>query len=489
MQNKVPKLKMLIAVSIFLLSIAGGNYLLAQEATLRGRVADAENREPLVGVTIVIKEFPGRGTSSDADGNYVISLPIGTYTIVASYISYTTIEVTKVEVRSNAPTILDIDMRESAQSIGAVYVIAKADMEAEKVLMVERREATVAVENLGAKEMSLKGLSTVADGIKKVTGISMEGGSKVYVRGLGDRYSMTSLNGFPIASPNPDNKLIPLTLFPTSIVKNISVSKVYQPSVFGDYSGAHINVDTKENTGKNYITLGLSVGGKIGTLFSDTYSSDKGGRGVPYMGITGGARLDRSIKDMSADQFEVWQRTNDPFKTGFSINESRAFPSIGIDFGMGRRWELGAQRLNALFALGFNNGTTHFKDSYISTINAQGVIRDNYNYDKYLYETTTTILGQIGYEFGRADHISFNVMYIGKTEDNYMRREGTDAEGVDLVGNNDTNAQKRGIRLRAGTNIKLYNAIVVGKPTSVTVATAETATSFTEGKVKAVRLK
>ena len=51
-----------------------------------------------------------------------------------------------------------------------------------------------------------------------------------------------------------------------------------------------------------------------------------------------------------------------------------------------------------------------------------------------------------------------------------------------LVGNNDTNAQKRGIRLRAGTNIKLYNAIVVGKPTSVTVATAETATSFTEGR-------
>ncbi len=50
-----------------------------------------------------------------------------------------------------------------------------------------------------------------------------------------------------------------------------------------------------------------------------------------------------------------------------------------------------------------------------------------------------------------------------------------------LVGNNDTNAQKRGIRLRAGTNVKMYNVLVKGKPSSVTIATDETANSFTNG--------
>jgi hypothetical protein len=50
-----------------------------------------------------------------------------------------------------------------------------------------------------------------------------------------------------------------------------------------------------------------------------------------------------------------------------------------------------------------------------------------------------------------------------------------------LVGNNDANNQKRGIRLRAGTAIKLYNVLVAGKPNSVTVATAETEQSFLEG--------
>jgi outer membrane receptor protein involved in Fe transport len=302
--------------------------------------------------------------------------------------------------------------------------------------MTERRQATVAVENLGAKEMSVKGLSTVADGIKKITGISMEGNSKVYVRGLGDRYSMTSLNGFPIASPNPDNKLIPLTLFPTSIVKNISVGKVYQASVSGDYSGAHINIDTKENIGKDYVTLGLSAGGKTNTLFADFYSSDKTGAGVPYLGIADGLGLKRSIKNMTADDFENWQRTNNPFQTGFSVGRHTALPAVGLDFGMGKTWTVGGRRLNVLLASGFNNDYTLNKDAYISTVNAQGVIRDRYDYDKYTYETTAVLLGQAGYTLGRTGRISYNIMYINNTEDSYMRREGTDAEGMDLTGSN-----------------------------------------------------
>ena len=50
-----------------------------------------------------------------------------------------------------------------------------------------------------------------------------------------------------------------------------------------------------------------------------------------------------------------------------------------------------------------------------------------------------------------------------------------------LIGNNDNNNQKRGIRLRAGTAVKMYNVLVVGKPNSVTVATAETESSFQNG--------
>ncbi|NDV80269.1 carboxypeptidase-like regulatory domain-containing protein [Dysgonomonas sp. 511] len=265
--------------------------------SIKGTVTDAKTHETLPGVTITIKGT-NIGTASDFDGNYQINVPAGKHTVVATYVSYATEEIAGVEVNGDKPIILDISLKESTKDLSEVVVEARKNMEAEKILMMDRKYSTIAVESMGAREMSTKGLSTVADGIKKITGISMEGNSKVLVRGLGDRYSMTSLNGFPIASPNPDNKLIPLTLFPTSVVKNVTVSKVYQPSVFGDYSGAHIDVETKENIGTDFITLGISTGGRINTLFSDFYSSDKTGAKAPYLGISGGLSLKDKIKDM-----------------------------------------------------------------------------------------------------------------------------------------------------------------------------------------------
>jgi Outer membrane receptor proteins, mostly Fe transport len=421
LKKRLENIKKQLIILVCLISTAN---VFAQDGILKGNVSDARNQEALIGVSIFIKEQPNIGTISDIDGKYNLSLPTGKHTIVASYISYATLEITNVEVKGGEPTILDIDMKESARSLHEVVVVARMDMEAEKMLMLERQRSTVAVENLGAKEMFIKGLSTVADGIKKVTGISMEGKSKVYVRGLGDRYSMTSLNGFPIASPNPDNKLIPLTLFPTSIVKNISVSKVYQPSVFGDYSGAHINVDTKENIGKDYLTFSVSAGGKTNILFSDFYSADKR------------HSLKQAIRSMTADEFEVWQRTNNPFQSDFSIDKKRALPAVGLDLGIGKTWKVGEQKLSALFAAGFNNDYSFQDNAYISTLNAQGIVRDQYYYDKYTYETTTTLLGQLGYTLRKNDRLSYSIMYINNTEDNYMSRQGTDAEGIDLIGSN-----------------------------------------------------
>ena len=403
--------------------------------SLKGVVTDARTQEVLPGVSIVIKNTV-QGAASDVDGNYLLRLAPGKYTIVASYLSYATLEITDVDIKDKETTTLDIALRESSQSLSEVMVVAKRNMEAERTLMLERQNTSVAVENLGAREMSIKGLSTVADGIKKITGISMEGGSKVYVRGLGDRYSMTSLNGFPIASPNPDNKLIPLTLFPTSVVKNISVSKVYDPSVFGDYSGAHINVETKENIGVDYLTIGISIGGKTNTLFSDFYSSDKGNVGVPFLGISKGLNLSDEIKNMRSDDFLDYQRSHSPFPTNFSVDRKKAMPEFGIDFGIGRSWNIGGQKLNALFAVNFDNDYSMYENAYKSTVNAQGVIRDNYQYNQYSYETTATMLGQVSYTLRKNDRLSYNIMYVNNTEDDYMERKGVDAEGINLEGSN-----------------------------------------------------
>lgn len=409
--------------------------LLNAQTLFKGSVKDKKTNELLPGVTISLKNTT-TGAITDNDGNYQLEVSPGKYTLLASYVSYNTIEYTDVEIKRGETKILDFSMTEATTELGEVVVAARKNLEGERALTMERQNATIAVENIGVKEMSIKGLSTVADGIRKITGISMEGNSKVFVRGLGDRYSMTSLNGFPIASPNPDNKLIPLTLFPTTVVKNVTVSKVYQPSVFGDYSGAHINVETKENIGADFFTFGFSTGGRTNVLFKDFYASDKGGKGTPYLGLSRSLLLSKKIKDMHSDDFVNYSRQNDPFGTNFSINKSTAIPEISVELGAGKSWKIGSQKLNAMVAANFNNDYVVNEDAFTSLMNAQGIIREHFDYNKYMYETTLTSLAQISYSLRSNDMLSYNVMYVNNTEDIYSRREGVDAEGNELIGSN-----------------------------------------------------
>lgn len=139
---------------------------------------------------------------------------------------------------------------------------------------------------------------------------------------------------------------------------------------------------------------------------------------------------------MRTDDFEMYQRTNDPFKTGFSIKKQQALPEIGFDFGIGKTWLLSKGKLNTLFAVNFNNEYTTLEDAYTATLNAQGIIRDQYYYNQYSYETTATMLARINYAFRKNDMLSYNVMLVNNTEDDYMSRDGFDAEGIDLKGSN-----------------------------------------------------
>ena len=208
----------------------------ASAADLKGRILDRSTREPLVGATILLSGTT-RGTTTDASGAFEMDLPEGTHTLTVSYISYLT---QQVEVRIPADDELTIELAPDAQTLQSVTVKGRRNLESERSLQTDRIASNVAIENMGAREMSLKGISNVEEGVRKITGISIASAGQLIVRGLGDRYSITTLNGQPIASPNPDNKLIPLDIFPSSVVRNITVSKVYEVSSYADYSGAHM---------------------------------------------------------------------------------------------------------------------------------------------------------------------------------------------------------------------------------------------------------
>lgn len=399
----------------------------AMAGNIKGTVLDKQTKEPLTGATIQITGT-AQGVVADIDGNYTLNVNDGTYTITVRYIGYKDILLNSIKVK--AETLLNFEMESDAQALGEVSVVAKKNLEGERALQMERQKATLAIENLGAKEMSIKGISNVEEGVKKITGISIASAGQLIVRGLGDRYSTTTLNGLPIASPNPDNKLIPLDIFPASTVQNITVSKVYDASAFADYSGAHIDISTKENVGSDFLSISFNAGGKFNTLGKDFYRMDRDGS------LFKTPSLDQKLIDMSLTDFEEYARHNRLFNTSFQVSRKTALPEFGGNIGFGKRFTLGGNEVSVLGSIGVSNDLQTMDNASIRTLEATGNTLNEFNYDSYSNELKIAALGNLGYSFRTSDHIGYTFFYARNAIDTYMRREGVDYEDHHLIGSN-----------------------------------------------------
>lgn len=411
----------------FLILLLVLSTMIALAGNIKGTVLDKQTKEPLTGATIQITGT-AQGVVADIDGNYTLNVNDGTYTITVRYIGYKDILLNSIKVK--AETLLNFEMESDAQALGEVSVVAKKNLEGERALQMERQKATLAIENLGAKEMSIKGISNVEEGVKKITGISIASAGQLIVRGLGDRYSTTTLNGLPIASPNPDNKLIPLDIFPASTVQNITVSKVYDASAFADYSGAHIDISTKENVGSDFLSISFNAGGKFNTLGKDFYRMDRDGS------LFNTPSLDQKLIDMSLTDFEEYARHNRLFNTSFQVSKKTALPEFGGNIGFGKRFTLGGNEVSVLGSIGVSNDLQTMDNASIRTLEATGNTLNEFNYDSYSNELKIAALGNLGYSFRTSDHIGYTFFYARNAIDTYMRREGVDYEDHHLIGSN-----------------------------------------------------
>jgi TonB-dependent receptor len=144
---------------------------------------------------------------------------------------------------------------------------------------------------LSEADIARTGESDIAGALGRVTGLSVVGDGRVYVRGLGDRYSLALLNGLPLPSPEPLSRVVPLDIFPTSVVASSLVQKTYSANFPGEFGGGVINLTTKAVPLENYLDISFSGGGDTETTFEngltyfgsrwDTFGFDNGNRDIP----------------------------------------------------------------------------------------------------------------------------------------------------------------------------------------------------------------
>jgi len=264
------------------------NFLNAQKGTLTGTVKDAEINDPLPFASINVKGAE-IGTTSDFDGLYDIPLNAGTYTIVFKFLGYETIEITEVVIKSDNVTNLDISLKPSSGTLEEVVITAETAKNTEaSILNVQRRSVNL-LDGLSAQNFKKLGASDLAAAVKSVPGVSVQGGKYVYVRGLGDRYTKTILNGVDIPGLDPDRNTIQMDIFPTNILDNILVIKSATADLTADFTGGIINIITKGYPTKAAYSISISGTYNSKMHFNNNYLDYSGG-GTDFLGYDDGTR-------------------------------------------------------------------------------------------------------------------------------------------------------------------------------------------------------
>jgi hypothetical protein len=244
-----------LILTLFALLIVIGVAFAQGSGKIVGSIIDKENGEGLIGANVYLDgtEF---GSVTDFDGTYVIvGIPDGNYVLVVSYIGYNEIRIQNVVLAGGNTQKYDLAMETESFETDVLVVEAEAVTNSEASLLKLRQKATSVSDAISAEEISKSGSGDAAAAMKKVTGASVVGGKYVYVRGLGDRYTSTSLNGAEVPSADPDRKSFQMDLIPSSMLENINTQKTFTPDKPGTFTGGLGRCTTKRFSGRFYPDL------------------------------------------------------------------------------------------------------------------------------------------------------------------------------------------------------------------------------------------
>ena len=266
-------MKRILLFTFFHLLLFSFSY--GQQTTIKGKVTDKKTGETLIGVTIALESKPGVGVTTDLDGNYTLILPdASVQTLLISYISYETKKEIIHPVKGETIT-KDFTLQSVSTDLGAVEVQSKAVRGKEYYMENIKKNASSSIDFISSETMKKTGDINVTAAVARVSGVSSSNNGFITVRGIGDRYLKTTINGSRIPTLDPFTNNIKLDLFPASLIDNVILTKTTSPELPGDWAGAYISLETKDYPDKLAINMETSVGYNAQTTFKDVMSSPR----------------------------------------------------------------------------------------------------------------------------------------------------------------------------------------------------------------------
>ena len=225
---------------------------------------------------------------SDKKGNAVVEIPEGEQTLSVIHSDFSS-QTIKVTVLANETVTKFVELTPAAMELEEFVVLAPQVEGSVASLTAEKKNSSAIADIVGSEQMSKKGDSNAAAALKRVSGVTLVDGKNVYVRGLGERYSNVELNSMSIPSPNPYKRIVPLDIFPASIIGSLKVQKTYSADLPGNFAGGYIDLRTKEDVSENYAKLSFALKAHSSALDGTQGDYYEGGSS-DFLGLDDGTR-------------------------------------------------------------------------------------------------------------------------------------------------------------------------------------------------------
>lgn len=391
----------------------------SQKGNITGTIIgqDGGNLVTMPFVNVVIKGTTTGGTT-DLDGNFSIMAEPGEHVLQVSSIGFEPME-RSVQVTAGGTTKVEFELKSQSIALKEFEVVTTVDRERETVLLMDRKGSTQLVQNIGAQELKKKGASDVAEGVKKMVGMSTVGGRHLVVRGLGDRYNSAYLNGLPLPSPDPDMKVAPLDIFPTDVVGSISVTKAFSPELYGDFSGGAVDITSKRATGSPILKIDLGGGMNTQSTFKE-FRSYRGGRS-DFWGRDDGTR---AMPSSSVLKPGTLNGERVPFAANFDPVTSNAKPDMNFGIFGGTRSKLGRGIvLNVIGTAGHSN-ENRYRSGKLRVMNTSNIALLDYDTESWLTNTRSSALGVASLDLGERHTISATALWVNLSSDEHRIVQG-----------------------------------------------------------------
>lgn len=405
-----------------------------------GQVSDQANAITLPGIPVELTGPVSQIEYTDLDGRYRFEVPAGTYELKVVMSGYAEQNVT-LEVGEGQTSTVQVSLVSNAfeESLVVTAVAVDSDTSSADAQLKLRMNAPTVQDNMGASEMSANDDSSAADAMERVTGVSVVGGDAVFVRGLGERYSTTTLGGATLPTTEPDRRVVPLDMFPTGLIDSVSVSKTYSPDKPAQFAGGLVEIVPLRMPVETSFEAGFSGGWNSLTTGTTGLSYPSGGREwtgfddgsrslpavIPSAKVVRGGRftndeigfLQDELSEFGESFSNVWDTRpkNHPIDQSYDALFGGRFGKFGVvsTFRHGQKSSY-VDETQTFFNVGANDSINVFNGPYDFGISE--------------FERTLGLVGNLTYQFNANHRLSFGNFYTHAGRDQTREFEGFNSD-------------------------------------------------------------